>query len=125
MKLSLTVSALALALGSFTSAAPAGNSQGTGSSNTRPSISSSPYNPSVPFPNPPARTRKCIVKADGGGADDSQNILDAFNKCNNGGHVVFAENSTYTIGTAMDWTFLKSIDIGALEHRRAKGREAN
>lgn len=26
--------------------------------------------------------------------------------------MLFAANTTYTIGTAMDWTFLRHIDIG-------------
>jgi galacturan 1,4-alpha-galacturonidase len=66
----------------------------------------------LPIPNPPVRTKQCVVQANGDGSDDSEHILSAFKDCNNGGHVVFSENATYTIGTAMDWTFLKSIDIG-------------
>ncbi|KAG8163510.1 hypothetical protein KVR01_006807 [Diaporthe batatas] len=78
---------------------------------TRPQVVPSPVQPRVPVPNPPVRTKQCVVQTSGNGLDDSEHILAAFNDCNNGGHVVFSENATYTIGTAMDWTFLKSIDI--------------
>lgn len=81
----------------------------------RPQIVASPA-PRLPVPNPPVRTKQCVVKTNGDGSDDSEYILAAFNDCNNGGHVVFSENATYTIGTAMDWTFLKSIDIGEPSH---------
>lgn len=79
---------------------------------SRPQVSPSPFNPRLPVPSPPERTKTCYVKAHGNGTDDSSYILSAFHECNNGGHVVFNESATYTIGTAMDWTFLKSIDIG-------------
>jgi len=32
--------------------------------------------------------------------------------CNNGGHAVFTEGTNYLIGTALDLTFLKHIDLG-------------
>ena len=38
--------------------------------------------------------------------------MDALHSCNNGGHVVFKEGVKYTIGTALDLTFLNHIDIG-------------
>lgn len=82
----------------------------------RPQIVPSPAQPRLPAPNPPVRTKQCIVQTNGDGSDDSEHILSAFEDCNNGGHVVFSENATYTIGTAMDWTFLKSIDIGESSH---------
>jgi galacturan 1,4-alpha-galacturonidase len=47
-----------------------------------------------------------------GVTDDSTYILNALHSCNNGGHVVFAEGLKYTIGTALDLTFLEHIDIG-------------
>lgn len=83
-----------------------------GVSATRPQVVPSPAQPRLSVPNPPVRTKDCVVQTNGDGSDDSEHILSAFNECNNGGHVVFSENATYTIGTAMDWTFLKSIDIG-------------
>lgn len=44
--------------------------------------------------------------------------MDALHSCNNGGHVVFKEGIKYTIGTALDLTFLNHIDIGTkLPHR--------
>lgn len=44
--------------------------------------------------------------------DDSQYILEALNECNNGGTVIFPEYWTYVIGTALNMTFLKHVDIG-------------
>lgn len=79
----------------------------------RPSVSAHPHKPFKAFPTFPQRTKTCTVKSLGSGKDDSSNILSAFHSCNNGGHVIFSPNTTYTIGTAMDWTFLNSIDIGA------------
>lgn len=79
---------------------------------SRPHVSPSPFDPRLPVPSPPERTKICYVKSYGNGTDDSSYILSAFHECNNGGHVVFNKNTTYTIGTAMDWTFLNSIDIG-------------
>lgn len=79
----------------------------------RPHITPSPYNPRVPIPDPPKRTKWCFVETHGDGVtDDSPYILSAFHECNDGGHVIFNKDSTYIIGTAMDWTFLKHIDIG-------------
>lgn len=79
---------------------------------TRPEIVPSPKQPRVAVPSPPARTKFCTVKSHGNGSDDSAFVLSAFHQCNNGGHVLFAANTTYTVGTAMDWTFLRHIDIG-------------
>jgi galacturan 1,4-alpha-galacturonidase len=47
--------------------------------------------------------------------DDSKYILDALHDCNNGGHVVFKEGTEYLIGTALDLTFLKHIDLGKVQ----------
>jgi galacturan 1,4-alpha-galacturonidase len=84
----------------------------------RPSISCHPKHPSKPPPSPPPRNRVCYVKSHNDGVtDDSTYILDALHDCNNGGHVVFAEGLKYTIGTALDLTFLEHIDIGeSIEH---------
>ncbi|KAK3323513.1 hypothetical protein B0T19DRAFT_443008 [Cercophora scortea] len=37
-------------------------------------------------------------------------FLTALHRCNNGGHVVFQQDTTYIIGKALDLTFLKQID---------------
>jgi galacturan 1,4-alpha-galacturonidase len=52
------------------------------------------------------------VQSDGNGADDSANVLKAIKDCNNGGHVVFPKDQKFTIGTALDLTFLNHIDLG-------------
>ncbi|KAK9774360.1 putative Exopolygalacturonase X [Seiridium cardinale] len=78
----------------------------------RPEIIYSPVSPSTAPPSPPQRCKTCFIDTHGDGVtDDSDYILEAFNDCNNGGHAVFREGETYIIGTAMDWTFLSSIDI--------------
>lgn len=79
---------------------------------SRPEIVASPYQPRVPIPTPAERTKLCTVQTHGNGSDDSAYILSAFHKCNNGGKILFPKNTTYTIGTAMDWTFLRHVDIG-------------
>jgi galacturan 1,4-alpha-galacturonidase len=60
----------------------------------------------------PPREKLCYVKSTGDGQDDSQHILNAVHECNNGGRVVFREGVNYTIGTALDLTFMKNIDLG-------------
>ncbi|OAA55264.1 exopolygalacturonase [Niveomyces insectorum RCEF 264] len=78
----------------------------------RPRIVPSPKQPRVPIPSPPARSQVCYVEThDDGVTDDSAYILYALHTCNDGGHVVFSEGRTFVVGTAMDWTFLKHIDI--------------
>jgi len=80
----------------------------------RPNYAISPRHPGRAFPVSPARTKTCIVKANGDGKDDSQNILSAIKECNNGGHVLFPRESSYIIGTALDLTFLEHIDLGTM-----------
>ncbi|CAO2649859.1 Nn.00g011510.m01.CDS01 [Neocucurbitaria sp. VM-36] len=70
-----------------------------------------PHHPGKAFPPSPDRTKTCVVKAYGNGTDDSQNILKAIKDCNNGGHVIFPKDKKFTIGTALDLTFLKHIDL--------------
>jgi galacturan 1,4-alpha-galacturonidase len=80
---------------------------------TRPSVSCHPHHPSKPPPTPRPRNRVCHIRSHNDGVtDDSKYILDALHDCNNGGHVVFSEGKKYTIGTALDLTFLEHIDIG-------------
>ena len=75
----------------------------------RPSLGSLPNGAAL---TSPARTRTCYVQThDDLVTDDSEYILQALKDCNNGGHVVFPKDSTYLIGTALDLTFLQSIDI--------------
>ncbi|KAF1846259.1 glycoside hydrolase family 28 protein [Cucurbitaria berberidis CBS 394.84] len=77
----------------------------------RPQHPIKPYHPGKAFPPSPSRTKTCVVKANGNGTDDSQNILKAIKTCNNGGHVVFPKDKKFTIGTALDLTFLQHIDL--------------
>ncbi|ROV94827.1 hypothetical protein VPNG_09313 [Cytospora leucostoma] len=78
---------------------------------SRPEVVLSPYQPRLPVPTFAERNRTCTVETYGNGTDDSDHILSAFHSCNNGGHVVFSKDTTYTIGTALNWTWLQSIDI--------------
>jgi hypothetical protein len=79
----------------------------------RPNHPIAPYHPGKSFPGSPARTKYCKVKSHGQeGRDDSDLILKAIDKCNNGGQVVFDKDTKYTVGKAMDLTFLKHIDLG-------------
>lgn len=101
MKLSICLAALAAAAGVTANPCLSG----------RPHIHPSPHEPRLPIPNPPMRHKFCVVKTHGV-TDDSDYIMAAFHECNDGGHVLFPRESNYLIGTAMDWTFLKHIDIG-------------
>lgn len=79
---------------------------------TRPIYPIKPHQPTKGLPSSPPRHKICNVPSQGNGKDDSQYILDSIHACNNGGHVVFNKDSKYTIGTALDLTFLKHIDLG-------------
>lgn len=80
---------------------------------TRPTISFSPKQPYQPIPKSPSRNRNCYVQSHNDFVtDDSPYITAAINKCNNGGHVIFPQGTTYVIGTALNLTNLKHIDIG-------------
>ncbi|KAL2007439.1 hypothetical protein VTN00DRAFT_8877 [Thermoascus crustaceus] len=73
--------------------------------------------PHLPFrPLPPSflRTKVCHVPSRGDGSDDSAAILRALHRCNHGGKVIFDPDKHYTIGTALDLTFLKHIDLEIL-----------
>jgi galacturan 1,4-alpha-galacturonidase len=79
----------------------------------RPKISFEPKQPYRPFGNSSARNRNCYVSSHNDGVtDDSPYILDAINKCNPGGHVIFSEGTDYVIGTALDLTNLTHVDLG-------------
>ncbi|KAF7587892.1 hypothetical protein BBP40_006598 [Aspergillus hancockii] len=73
-----------------------------------------PKPPFRPLPASSGRSKTCHVKTNGDGTDDSGYILSALKKCNNGGKVVFDEDKEYTIGTALDMTFLKHVDLEIL-----------
>jgi hypothetical protein len=92
-------------------------SHNTGSIHThesdRPSLSYSPKHPYKKMHTSPKRDKKCVVKSHNDfKTDDSSYVLQAVKKCNDGGHVLFPEGTTYVIGTALDLTGLKHIDIG-------------
>jgi galacturan 1,4-alpha-galacturonidase len=65
--------------------------------------SASPYSPWGPPPSTPANNGKtCTVRPLGRSRDDTPQILNAFEECNNGGTVVFPEGQNYTIATKLN-----------------------
>lgn len=57
----------------------------------------------LPAPSSPSHNGKtCTVHAYGNKKDDTPQILDAFNGCNNGGTVVFPEDQNYWIATKLN-----------------------
>lgn len=112
-------SALSLALlqaADLVSAVPSGTNSApravTSKASKRPNHPAAPYHPGKSFPASPARSKTCTVRSHDDGRDDSEYIMNAIRDCNNGGHVLFAAAKKYIIGTALDLTFLKHIDIG-------------
>jgi len=80
---------------------------------TRPKIDIGPKTPRLQPYSSPSRNTICTVQSNNDSiTDDSAFILDALDACNNGGHVIFSADTTYLIGTALNLTFLSSIDIG-------------
>ncbi|KAI9372297.1 pectin lyase fold/virulence factor [Aspergillus egyptiacus] len=73
-----------------------------------------PNHPFRPLPPSPQRRKTCHVDTHGDGTDDSSFILSAINQCNRGGKVIFDADKEYTIGTALDLTFLRNIDLEIL-----------
>jgi galacturan 1,4-alpha-galacturonidase len=60
----------------------------------------------------PSRNRTCLVDSHNDLiTDDSDFILEAINDCNNGGHVIFLQKSSYVIGKPLDLTHLSAIDL--------------
>lgn len=78
----------------------------------RPSLDYSPKTPTISPPVFAARKKICYVHCHNDGkTDDSKNFLHAITKCNDGGHIVFKKGLKYLIGTALDLTNLKHVDI--------------
>ncbi|KAH7372208.1 extracellular exo-polygalacturonase-like protein [Cadophora sp. MPI-SDFR-AT-0126] len=62
--------------------------------------------------NSPARNKTCLVNSHNDlVSDDSDYILEAIKECNNGGHVIFLEKSSYVIGTPLNLTYLSAVDL--------------
>ncbi|KAG6030429.1 hypothetical protein E4U41_000098 [Claviceps citrina] len=77
----------------------------------RPELLAHPHQPARCFPTSPPRHagKRCVVAAGPAGHDDAPAILDAFRKCNHGGTVVL--DAAYTIGSPLDLTFLRGVDV--------------
>lgn len=60
----------------------------------------------------PTRNKTCLVNSHNDlVSDDSKYILEAIEECNNGGHVIFLEKSSYVIGTPLNLTYLSAVDL--------------
>jgi galacturan 1,4-alpha-galacturonidase len=105
----VTEAAAIFILATLAAATPAVDTQTGTSAISRPHIQPFPHNSGRPQPDSPPRTKKCSVTALGRGKDDASQILRAFHDCNHGGTVVLGGN--YTIATALDLTFLDSVDV--------------
>lgn len=114
----LTVASAAIAVASPTWQALQGWEKGPNGrkapqhTSSRPDVSCHPKSPHHPPPPPLPRHKVCYVESHNDGTDDSPYIVAAIDACNNGGHVVFMEGVEYIIGTALNLTYLNSIDIG-------------
>jgi galacturan 1,4-alpha-galacturonidase len=86
----------------------------TDDGSVRPTVTYSPFQPRLPPPVHGERDKICHVRYNHNqpGADDSDHVMDAMRRCNDGGHVIFSPGVTYNIAKALDLTFLKHIDIG-------------
>ncbi|TRX98562.1 hypothetical protein FHL15_000636 [Xylaria flabelliformis] len=96
-------------LATFAAAKPFVASPSDGSIISRPDVEPFPHNSGRLRPVSSPRTKTCSVTALGGGEDDASQILDAFHNCNSGGTIVL--DGDYTIATALDLTFLDSVDV--------------
>ncbi|KAF2656991.1 glycoside hydrolase family 28 protein [Lophiostoma macrostomum CBS 122681] len=110
MRVSSFVAVALLQASGFAFAAPSLESRGAKASR-RPNHAVAPFHSGKAFPASSNRTKTCTVKSSGNGTDDSPAILKAIDDCNDGGHVVFGAGEKYTIGTALDLTHLKHIDL--------------
>ncbi|PQE07854.1 Exopolygalacturonase A protein [Rutstroemia sp. NJR-2017a WRK4] len=81
---------------------------------SRPNIKPYPKTPSKAFPVSAARDPKRTCTVASGTGDATPAILAAAHKCNNGGTVYFPAGQTYTVATALDLTFLSSVDFAIL-----------
>lgn len=60
----------------------------------------------------PSRNRTCVAASYNDlETDDAENILQAVHECNNGGHVLFGQDLTYTIASPLNLTGLSAIDL--------------
>ncbi|KAL1868763.1 hypothetical protein Plec18167_008068 [Paecilomyces lecythidis] len=58
-----------------------------------------------------ANTETCVVPAHGNGEDDSPAIKAAFESCGSNGHIIFAENNTYSIQQVLQLHNLSNVQI--------------
>lgn len=58
-----------------------------------------------------ANTKTCVVPAHSNGEDDSPAIKAAFESCGSNGHIIFAENNTYSIQQVLQLHNLSNVQI--------------
>ncbi|KAI0812212.1 polygalacturonase [Xylaria sp. FL0064] len=76
-----------------------------------PALTASPKSLSSPFPLSAAREASKICVVDPEATDADPALISAARDCNNGGTVVLLPDTTYTIASPTDLTFLQSVDI--------------
>ncbi|KAH8161967.1 hypothetical protein CIB48_g6260 [Xylaria polymorpha] len=76
-----------------------------------PDLLASPKTLPTPFPLSAARHPSKVCVVDPGVADAGPALISAARDCNNGGTVVLLPDTTYTIASPTDLTFLQSVDI--------------
>ncbi|KAI3334282.1 glycoside hydrolase family 28 protein [Ustulina deusta] len=76
-----------------------------------PTLIVSPKTPSIAFPLSTARHASKICVVDPEATDAGPALISAARDCNNGGTVVLLPDTTYTIASPTDLTFLQSVDI--------------
>lgn len=76
-----------------------------------PTLIASPKTPSTAFPVSTARHASKICVVDPEATDAGPALISAARDCNNGGTVVLLPDTTYTIASPTDLTFLQSVDI--------------
>ena len=78
---------------------------------TLPTLTIGPKTPSGPSPPSAARDPSKVCVVDPEVEDAGPALISAAKVCNNGGTVVLLADTTYTIASPTDLTFLESIDI--------------
>ncbi|KAF2962731.1 hypothetical protein GQX73_g10836 [Xylaria multiplex] len=76
-----------------------------------PHLIASPKAPSTAFPPGAARDPSKICVVDPEATDAGPALISAARDCNNGGTVVLLPDTTYTIASPTDLTFLQSVDV--------------
>ncbi|KAI0869884.1 glycoside hydrolase family 28 protein [Hypoxylon argillaceum] len=78
---------------------------------TLPDLTVGPKAPPTPFSRSPARDPSKVCVVDPEATDAGPALISAAHSCNNGGTVILLPDTTYTIASPTDLTFLQSVDV--------------